>query len=233
MNNPYVIQALNSIEQGAPAWDRIRLGLFTGSGISDLMTDPKTKADKEAGNLSMTAQKYIISKVMELATGLSQNDASGRAIEWGLEYEEEGLVELVKDIDCPMDRAQLKPSFQLFNEYSGASPDALVYYPKYEMQVGVELKCPYNSTNHYLHSQVFCNEDLLRVNADYYWQIQLNMLAFNKSAWIFASYDPRQPANRKLHHVLILADIDGMQDMCRRMEAANELKKQMLTQWTK
>lgn len=231
MNNPFVIDALNNIEQGAPAWDRIRLGLFTGSGISDLMTDPKTIKAKEAGELSATAHKYVVSKVMEVATGLSQSDAYGRAIEWGLEYEEQGLLAVLERIECPQDKAQLKPSFRLYNQYSGASADGLCYYPLYDLEVGIELKCPYNSANHYYHSQVRCNEDLLRVNADYYWQIQLNMLAYNKSAWIFASYDPRQKPNRQLHTVTILADIDGMKDMCQRMERANELKIQMLKEW--
>lgn len=228
--NPYLAEYMAAVNQRSEAWDKLRLGRFTGSGISALMTDPKTKAAKESGELSETAKKYIYEKVMEEVTGQSANEATSRAIDWGNEWEEHALKELQKAIACPDDRFEFKPAFKLFNDYFGCSPDAFAWLPDFE-RVGVEIKCPWNSVNHYLHSQVQTAEDLKKVNPDYYWQVLGNMLTFNLPAWIFASYDPRQPENRRLHYVVIEAEIDALNELCERMEAAHEFKQTIKTAW--
>jgi len=220
--NPYLAEYMASVNQQTAAWDKLRLGRFTGSGISALMTGPKTKAAKEAGELSETAKKYIYEKVMEEVTGQSGNEATSRAIDWGNEWEEHALLELKKALGSPDESTELKPSFKLFNDYFGCSPDAFMIEPNFGA-VGVEIKCPWNSVNHYLHSQVENSEDLKKVNPDYYWQIMGNMLTFNLPAWIFASYDPRQPENRRLHYVVIEAEIDALNELCERMESASSI----------
>jgi len=82
-NNPYLNDYLLTVAQNSAAWDKMRLGRFTGSGISALMTNPKTKAAIESGELSETAKKYIYEKAMETVTGQSANEATSRAIDWG------------------------------------------------------------------------------------------------------------------------------------------------------
>ena len=86
MNN-YTKELFESIKQNT-AWDVARLGKFTGSRLGDLFTQPKTKAAQEAGEWSKTAENYILSKVMEIVTGQSQDGASSAAIEHGNEWEE-------------------------------------------------------------------------------------------------------------------------------------------------
>jgi hypothetical protein len=98
-------------------------------------------------------------------------------------------------------------------------------------RVGCEIKCPWNSVNHFLHSQVQSAEDLKRVNSDYYWQVMGNMLTFNLPAWVFASYDPRQPEHRRLHHTVILFDPESAASLCEAMERAHEYKATILKQW--
>jgi hypothetical protein len=228
--NPYLAEYMAGVNQQTAAWDKLRLGRFTGSGISALMTGPKTKAAKEAKELSETAKKYIYEKVMEEVTGQSANEATSRAIDWGNEWEEHALLELKKALGSPDESTELKPSFKLFNDYFGCSPDAFMIHPEFGA-VGVEIKCPWNSVNHYLHSQVETAEDLKKVNPDYYWQIMGNMLTFNLPAWIFASYDPRQPENRRLHYVVIEAEIDALNELCERMESAHRYKESIKTAW--
>jgi hypothetical protein len=231
-NNPYLNDYLSTVAQNSSAWDKLRLGRFTGSGISALMTNPKTKAAMEAGELSETAKKYIYEKAMETVTGQSSNEASSRAIDWGNEWEEHALRQLQVALDSPEESTELKPSFRLFNDYFGCSPDAFMIHKEFG-PVGCEIKCPWNSVNHYLHSQVESAEELKRVNSDYYWQIMGNMLTFNLPAWVFASYDPRQPEHRRLHYTVILANPEEMANLCEAMERAHTYKATILHNWMK
>jgi len=230
MSNPYLNEFMQQVAQQSAAWDKLRLGRFTGSGISALMTDPKTKAAKEAGELSETAKKYIYEKAMETVTGQSNNEATSRAIDWGNEWEEHALIELKKAQNRPDDSTELKPSFKLFNEYFGCSPDAFMIHPDFGA-VGCEIKCPWNSVNHFLHSSVTDGERLKSINSDYYWQILGNCLTFNLPAWIFASYDPRQPEHRRLHYCVIEPEIEELTLLCERMEAAHQMKLEILNEW--
>jgi len=231
-NNPYLNDYLLTVAQNSAAWDKMRLGRFTGSGISALMTNPKTKAAIEAGELSETAKKYIYEKAMETVTGQSANEATSRAIDWGNEWEEHALRQLQIALDSPEESTELKPSFKLFNEYFGCSPDAFMIHPEFG-PVGCEIKCPWNSVNHFLHSQVQTGEDLKRVNSDYYWQVMGNMLTFNLPAWVFASYDPRQPEHRRLHHTVILFDPEAAAALCEAMQRAHSYKATILHNWLK
>jgi exodeoxyribonuclease (lambda-induced) len=231
MENKYVHDLLIQSAQQSLAWDRIRMGKFTGSGISALMTEPRTKADKESGAFSQTALKYIHEKMMEEVTGQVCYEATGRAIDWGNEWEETALKELAKHIGSTPEQTQLKPAFKMFNDYSGCSPDAFMYHSLFDMELGVEIKCPFNSINHFYHCEVTGWETLKEINSDYYWQVQMNMLTFGKTAWIFASFDPRQPDNRILHHALIHFNPEDAQLLCEKMERAYEYKKQLLNNW--
>ena len=231
-NNPYLNDYLLTVAQNSAAWDKMRLGRFTGSGISALMTNPKTKAAIESGELSETAKKYIYEKAMETVTGQSANEATSRAIDWGNEWEEHALKQLQIALNSPEESTELKPSFKLFNDYFGCSPDAFMIHSEYG-PVGCEIKCPWNSVNHFLHSQIQTSEDLKRVNSDYYWQVMGNMLTFNLPAWVFASYDPRQPEHRRLHYTIILFDPEAAGALCEAMERAHAHKTQILNDWMK
>ena len=229
--NKYVQDLLLQTAQNTIAWDKLRLGKFTGSGISALMTQPRSKADKESGEWSQTALKYIHEKMMEEVTGQVCYESSGRAIDWGNEWEEFALKRLAQHIQSPEEKTHLKPSFKLFNEYSGCSPDAFMYHHLFDMELGVEIKCPFNSLNHFYHCQVTGADTLKEINPDYYWQVQMNMLTFGVTAWIFASFDPRQPDERILHHALIHFNQEDCELLCQRMKKAYDYKNQLIDQW--
>jgi hypothetical protein len=227
--NPYIQDALIHAAQQSEAWSRLRLGRFTGSGISALMTKPKSKEAREAGLFSQTAMTYITKKAMEVITNQSSDDAYGRAIDWGNEWEQTAIEQVVKKMNLDRDTLVLKPAFKLFNDYTGCSPDAFVDYEG--MQVGIEVKCPFNSVNHYEHSKVTDSDSLKDIAPDYYWQIILNMIVNKLPMWLFASFDPRQPEHRMVHVCPILFSIQDAEDLLQSIEKAQEIKMGIVNQW--
>lgn len=230
-NNKYVQEVLQQVHQNTIAWDKFRLGKFTGSGISSLMTSPRSKSAKESGQFSQTALKYIYEKLMEEVTGQVCYESTGKAIDWGNEWEEVALLEVAKVLNSPSEKTQIKPPFKPFNDYSGVSADALMYDSRIDSSVGVELKCPFNPVNHYLHSQVKCGDDLKEINADYYWQIQMSMLCHNLPIWVFASFEPRQPDHKILHTAYIQLNPTDAEALCDTMNRAHQLKEQLKKEW--
>lgn len=232
--NKYTLDVLKYAAQQSEAWDKMRLGKFTASTVHHLMSEPRSKADRDAGRLSQSAEKYVIQKAMEIITGESQEDAYGRAIDWGNEWEEHALNELKKQLEYESGgevRMVMKPPFKLFNDYAGCSSDAIIYDSQMDPLLIVEIKCPYNSVTHFMHSKITCGEALRDINEDYYWQVQMNMLAHQTTAAYFASYDPRQPEHRRLHYARIEADIDSLQLLCERLERAESIKQNCVRKW--
>lgn len=214
--------------QNSQAWDRMRLGKFTASKIWQLMNDPKTKADRESGKFSATGERYILERAMEEVTGISSDESFGRAIDHGNEWEEHALTKLKEALDLPM---VMKPPFKLFNDHSGASPDAFVDHPEFG-RVGVEIKCPFNSINHFWHSQIIDAKTLKEIDSTYYWQIMMNCLTHQISRWIFASFDPRMPEGKMLHYCYIDPSIDELTDLCERLERAINRKMEIIQNFT-
>lgn len=229
-----VLQHAQDIRQNSEAWEKIRLGKFTASTIVDLMSEPRSKADKEAGKLSLTADRYVIEKAMEIITGEAQNNSYGRAIDWGNEWEEHALNELKKQLELETGdevRMVIKPPFKMWNDYAGCSSDAIIYDREMDPLLIVEMKCPFNSMNHFIHSRITDGESLKKENDEYYWQVQMNMLVHQTTAAYFASYDPRQPEHRRLHYARIEANIDDLSLLCERMEKAEAIKQRYVNEW--
>ncbi len=226
--NDVMQDILKHSAQSSAAWDKLRLGKFTASKVWQLMSDPKLKADKEAGKFSDTGEKYIIERAMEESTGMPCDEAFGRAIDHGNEWEETALLALRDQLNAKM---ELKPAFGLFNEHSGASPDAFIYLDD-GTRIGVEMKCPFNSINHFWHSQVDCAEKLKEIDKTYYWQVLMNCLTFKCTTWIFASFDPRMPEDKRLHFCYIEPCIDDLTELCKRIERAADMKQQIVNQFS-
>lgn len=172
-------------------WELSRMGCFTGSEISDLLTEPRTKAAKEAREMSETAKSYILKKAAELVTG-TVRDFSNAAVEWGNSYEKEAAEELQKLYPELEYYGSENQKFFPLTRFSGGSPDMVG-----GTLVG-EIKCPENPANHLEYCLLNSQEDLLKCNKDYYHQIQMNMMCVAKSLGVeysemkgvFASYCP-------------------------------------------
>lgn len=172
-------------------WMQKRAGSFTSSQIGCLFTEPKTKAAKEAGELSETAKTYIMQKVSELLTGTIRNTFRTPEMEWGL-IQEPYAIELLQDKYKGLTYYGAEnPKFFQYSDFSGGSPDAV----SYEDNLVFEIKCP-NPTTHI--EYLLCEGDIKSMNKDYYYQLQMNMACVAKEIGmdvmkmqgIFASYCP-------------------------------------------
>lgn len=154
-------------------WEKNRLGSFTSSQIYKLFTEPKTKSDKEASNLSETAKAYINEKASEILTGTVRQFTSS-ATEWGCDMEPR-CIELLKKEYPKIEYFgnENKRFFKLTN-FAGGSPDAV------HENLVFEIKCPENPANHIEYLQCKNAEDLKREHKDYYYQLQMNMAALAK-----------------------------------------------------
>lgn len=162
-------------------WMLNRKGKFTASEIWKLFTEPRTKADKEAGVLSQTAEGYVLEKAVEIATGFRPKFTS-KEMEHGIINEPAGFSAFLDHIDlqgweyCPNE-------FYSIDENSGASPDGVCRQDDKIIAV-VDIKCPQPLTFFGLRSQ----GDALEVEAKYFYQLQMQMLATGASVGYLVYY---------------------------------------------
>ena len=221
------LDVIRQASQNSIAWDKVRLGRFTGSGLGKLFTEPRSKADKDAGKMSQTALTYIEEKATEIVTGEAVGEYSSKATDWGNEWEEHAIRELAKSLGVSDENLVLKPHFVVYGDYSGASPDC--YMTIDGVKIGGEVKCPFNSSVHtYRLRHVRNAQELKDEESDYYWQIQANMF-FNKiPLWYFASYDPRFPEHKRLHKFPVEANVEDQKLMLDKMEKALILRDEIV-----
>ena len=76
--------------QNNPDWYQDRLFHFTSSELYKLLSEPREKAKKEAGELSESAKTYVYDKISEYITNgtcLEYKDFNSREVQWGKELE--------------------------------------------------------------------------------------------------------------------------------------------------
>lgn len=169
----------NSQQQNVD-WATAKLGRFSCSQYYRLMTEPKLKADKEAGNLSDGAMTYVYECIAERITGVRAKDEfTSKYTDWGINYEPvaKKIYETVWDvivIDC---------GYIPHLDNQGGSPDGLV-----GIDGIIEIKCPFTITSHLEHKL-----KALTSKPEYYWQC-LGYLLTTGRKWIdFISYHPSYP----------------------------------------
>lgn len=159
---------------------KMRAGHLTASRFADLLTEPKSKADREAGNLSQTAERYCREILAELLTDAPLPEIKAAALEWGTQNEP-----LARDeYEHTTGNAVTMPD-PLFVEhpslrFAGASPDGLIGHDGL-----LEIKCPYTTQTHV--------EYLLggTVPDDYAAQVQGQLWVTGRRWCDFVSFDPR------------------------------------------
>lgn len=166
------------IAQGTPAWKQLRVGLFTGTGIGDLLPGAK-------GAYNKSREDQIDEVVTEILTGLpSGGFFATKYVREGVErepmarmaYEEitGNVIEEVAFIQHDWLRA-------------GMSPDGLVTGRKRN----VEIKCPKDRT----HYRYFVSEEC---PPEYRVQIAVQQWLGEFEATDFISYHPDFPPNMRL-----------------------------------
>ncbi len=166
-------------EQGSEAWLQARLGKVTASRVADV-----TARSKSGWGLSR--QRYMMQLIHERLYGAPADEPYfSAAMQWGLQteplarraYESHANVTVVQTgfIDHPRIPG------------SGASPDGLVGEDGL-----VEIKCPATQTHRKTCARGF-------VPLRYIKQMQWQMACTGRQWCDFVSFDPREPASRRLY----------------------------------
>lgn len=190
--------------QGSPEWFEARLGIPTASRFKDIMTDPRSKSDRESGALSDTARSYMLELIAERLTGEMQF-FSNAATEWGTEHEP-GAISAYESR-----QGVLVESVGLCKHGGvAASPDGFVGYDG-----GVEVKSPHNPKNHI----VTLMNGMPKQHTP---QVQGCMWVTGREWWDFISYDPRVPDERFLYIERIWRDEEYIKRLEERVMAFSE-----------
>ena len=94
--------------------------LFRSSSIGYLMTEPQTKADKEAGLLSKTAQKHLLEVYITEKYG-RKRDIQTKQMRKGIEVEEESINLLSLYLKKPFSKNEER----FTNDYISGHPDII------------------------------------------------------------------------------------------------------------
>ena len=156
----------------------IRTGNITASRIKDVLTNGRGRD---------TWGKTALSYAYELALqrmGVHVDRFTSKAMQWGLDHEEEAIAALEEEMGITIGRSQQSithPDLPFFS----CTPDGLI-----EAHTVVEVKCP-NALNHY--------EDTLsdeRLRDEYYPQVQAQISIIGAERAYIASFDPTFPRKR-------------------------------------
>ena len=129
------------LEQQTDEWLSVRCGRVTASRFKDVITEPRTKAAKEAGELSATAWSYLLEKLAETLTGRPVDGVRVPAMQWGLDFEPHARAVYEEVTGHAVE--QLGFFTLASDDRIGGSPDGLV-----GDNGGLEIKCPANPTVH-------------------------------------------------------------------------------------
>lgn len=199
------------IEQRSDEWISSRKGKITSSEIYKIVGEGKTKGS----TLSETAKTYLLTKIAEELGGQTDSMSSSgiASLKWGIDLEGTAISYYEKTKSLKVDKA----SFIQYSDYYGGSPDGLV------LPEGIiEVKCPYNSTNHFKHGMIKTNEDFKKIAPNYYYQCLSNIVC-TKSNWCdFISFDPRVNKNYTMFIFRLNRNEEDVKNILERVEIAKE-----------
>lgn len=161
-------------------WLMNRCGRITASEIYKIIGKGRSE------NFSQTGKTYLMTKAAEYLTAEPVQKAQTQAMEWGKAHEFEAMMRFEKEMgEDVVYYGGENPQFFKFNDFAGGSPDGILG------DYVIEIKCPYNQTEHLAHYLINDADGLKDYAPEYYWQILANVLFTGKKGGYFVSYDPR------------------------------------------
>lgn len=190
-----IITGTQNENQRTPEWIKSRMGRFSCSQLHRLMTEPKLKADKEAGNLSDGAMTYVMECIAEKLTGKpAKEDFTSKYTEWGIMHEPIAIGIYEEVFSEKVTQSGYIPHGENF----GGSPDGLI-----NEDGGLEIKCPFTITSHLVHS---ITKDLKSDYKECYWQIIGYMIITGRKWFDFVSYHPEYPGKYQFKRIRMERD---------------------------
>ena len=167
-----------TIVQGSPAWREFKLGKVSASRFKVVLTEAKTKAARERGELSVAANKYMLELGAEILTKQDQGIPATWAMQWGIDNEPAArdLYSELMGVEVKQVGFVSHPDEPMI----GGSPDGLV-----GDNGGLEIKCPANTG---VHLAYILGGELPKEHVA---QVQGHLWISGRSWWDFVSYDPR------------------------------------------
>jgi len=199
------------VEQRSQEWFDMRKGKITSSEIHKIM------GGKTIFDLTDTAKTYLLEKVSESLGGFAQS-AIGAALDWGTDLEPLAIDTYSRIKGYPVDKASFIP----VGDYYGGSPDGLV-----QPDGIIEVKCPYNSANHFKHGLIKTAEDFKRIASNYYYQCISNMICAEARWCDFISFDPRVAEEYQLFVFRLELDQSEADFMASKIETAAKYMKEL------
>jgi hypothetical protein len=209
------------IEQYSTEWFTQRMGKITSSTIYNLMVEPKLKS--EAGNLAATTKDYLTSKLAERLTGV-QREFTSNATNHGLELENEAIKFYEGKTG---NKVKSGGYIEMINGLYGGTPDGLI-----EGGGIIQVKCPWNYTNHINNGLIESQEYFKKNYKQYYWQCQSDMMITESEFCDFVSYCPEIADNLKMFIFRIEANIEDMQLLLSKINQAGEFMNNLYNQLT-
>lgn len=226
----YSLKNNGMVEQGSLAWQRQRIGKFTGSRISDLLSSPRSKKDSDSifGKTAMdyiyevAAQRMLLPKYLDddyyFEMYLDQVTATNKYIQFGHDNEEFAAEEYSMLVGCDLLEVDCIDHESI--PFFAASPDRLVELDDGSIRV-IEIKCPSPKTYMKYMTEIHDNASLLSVNPDYYYQMQSEMMVVGAKDAHFVCFCPF--LRRPLHYCTILPDEEAVKIITYRVNEANKV----------
>lgn len=211
-------------QQGSPDWQRLRLGNFNASRISELMGKGKKKEEY----WSKTALSYINEVAAERSLDMMMvaNDdefleylelvaVDNRYTRWGHlhEYEARDIYEAKHGVKVTEVSSIKHPDI----DHYACSSDGLCI----ETNSGIEIKCPLPKTYWEWYNTIHDAASLKVVKPEYYWQVIAQIDICDLDYVDFTPYCPLMA--KPIFEVRIARDDDAIAQLRERVIAANEV----------
>lgn len=179
---------------GSQEWREQRIGFATASRFREVISEPRSTKDKEAGKLSQSSLSYMYEVIGEIITGEPADSVSTPATRWGNLHEPHALQEYAEIRCVEVQRPYFVEHPQ--HRYVGCTVDSFI-----ADDGNVEVKCPFSTKNH-IRTVVE-----RRIPSDYIPQVQGQLWVTGRQWCDFVSYDPRI-SDQRWRTVIVRVDRD-------------------------
>lgn len=237
------------IEQRTVEWAKSRMGMITASEFSNLMKSSKQevpmteeevaayKAEHPRAKNIPTTKKveaafsdatytYLNRKIMEryipkndgtMDEYIEIHDITNRAMQYGTDFEASAREAYASLMGYEVMEVGFEP-LKGYEKICGVSSDGIVRQEK----GGIEIKCPYTIEHHMDYLLLENIEQLLDIKPEYYWQMRLNMLAWDLEWYDFVSYCPYVSKSKQLKVLRMYRDKEIDKEIYYRLDLAKD-----------